>query len=103
MLKLSTLFRNHVLTCNNNAFSAFTLLVGRQKEHPACKMSDEVLLAWLSVWNKVETIYIYGPAHSTDPIISCFIKIQTGLTFLMLAYPGCPGIEAVKWVSCNTN
>jgi len=24
-------------------------------------------------------------------VISCFIKIQTGLTFLMPAYPGCPG------------
>jgi len=26
------------------------------------------------------------------PIISWFIKIQIGLTFLTLAYPGCPGI-----------
>jgi len=25
------------------------------------------------------------------PIISCFIKIQTGLTFLVLAYSGGPG------------
>jgi len=29
----------------------------------------------------------------------CFIKIQTGLTFLVLAYPGCRGKEAIKWVS----
>jgi len=28
--------------------------------------------------------------------ISCFIKIKTGLTFLVLAYPGCSGKEAVK-------
>jgi len=28
-----------------------------------------------------------------------FIKIQNGFTFLMPAYPGCPGKEAVKWVS----
>jgi len=34
-----------------------------------------------------------------QPIISCFIKIQIGLTVLVLAYPGCPGKEAVKWVS----
>jgi len=26
------------------------------------------------------------------------IKIQTGLTFLELAYPGYPGKETVKWV-----
>jgi len=33
------------------------------------------------------------------PIISCFIKIQTGLTFLVPAYPGCPRKEAIKRVS----
>jgi len=32
------------------------------------------------------------------PIISCFIKIQNGSAFLVPAYPGCPGKEAVKWV-----
>jgi len=31
--------------------------------------------------------------------LACFIKIQIGLTFLVLAYPGCPGIRAIKWVS----
>ena len=30
--------------------------------------------------------------------ISCFIKIQIGYTFLVPAYPGCPGKEAVKWL-----
>ena len=34
-----------------------------------------------------------------NPVISCFIKIQMGLTFLVLAYPGCPGRETVKQVS----
>ena len=28
------------------------------------------------------------------------IKIPIGLTFLVPAYPGCPGKESVKWVSC---
>jgi len=32
---------------------------------------------------------------SQNLIISCLI-IQTGFTFLLLAYPGCPGKEAVK-------
>jgi len=31
------------------------------------------------------------------PIISCFIKIQSGSAFLVLAYPGCPVKAAVKW------
>jgi len=33
------------------------------------------------------------------PIISCFVKIQIGLTVLVPAYPGCPKKEAVKRVS----
>ena len=37
--------------------------------------------------------------HMVHPIISCFIKIHIGLTFLVLAYPGCPGKEAIKQVS----
>ena len=31
------------------AFSALTLLVGRQEGHPACKKLEGGLLAWLSV------------------------------------------------------
>ena len=40
------------------------------------------VLAWLSVWSKVQT---------------CSSKIQIGFTFLVPAHPGCPGKEAVKW------
>jgi len=37
------------------AFSALTLLVGRQEGHPACKKRSGGVLAWLSVWSKVQT------------------------------------------------
>jgi len=40
-----------------------------------------------------------GPADATasrNPIICCLIQIQTGFTFLVPVYPGCPGKEAVK-------
>ena len=37
------------------AFSALTLLVGRQEGHPACKKPSGGVLAWLSVWSKVHT------------------------------------------------
>jgi len=30
--------------------------------------------------------------------LSCSSKIQIGFTFLVPAYPGCPGKEAVKWL-----
>ena len=38
-----------------DAFSALTLLVGRQEGHPACKKMSGGVLAWLSVWSKVQT------------------------------------------------
>ena len=33
--------------------------------------------------------------------VSCSSKIQIGFTFLVLAYPGCPGKEAVKWLQLS--
>jgi len=46
------------------AFSALTLLVGRQEGHLACKKLSGGVLAWLSVWSEVQTC-IYGPADAT--------------------------------------
>ena len=37
------------------AFSALTLLVGRQEGHPACKKLSVGVLAWLSAWSEVQT------------------------------------------------
>jgi len=37
------------------AFSALTLLVGRQEGHPACKKLSDGVLAWLSLWSEVQT------------------------------------------------
>ena len=37
------------------AFSALTLLVGRQEGHPARKKQSGEVLAWLSVWSEVQT------------------------------------------------
>ena len=38
-----------------SAFSALTLLVGRQEGHPVCKKLSGGVLAWLSVWSTVQT------------------------------------------------
>ena len=38
-----------------SAFSALTLLVGRQEGHPACKKLSGGVLAWLSDWSEVQT------------------------------------------------
>jgi len=32
-------------------------------------------------------------------LMPCFVSIQIGFTFLVPAYPGCPGKERVKWVT----
>jgi len=50
-----------MLCLNVVAFSALTLLVGRQEGHPACKKPSGVVLAWLSVCSEVQT----DPADAT--------------------------------------
>jgi len=42
-----------------HAFSALTLLVGRQEEHPACKKLSSEVQAWLSVWSEVQMTCIW--------------------------------------------
>jgi len=38
-----------------DTFSALTLLVGRQKGHPARTKQSGGVLVWLSVWSEVQT------------------------------------------------
>jgi len=64
-----------------NAFSALTLLVGRQEGRPACKKPSGEILAWLSVWSEVQMICIWSCWCHCHPIISCSSKIQNGLPF----------------------
>jgi len=51
------------------AFSALTLLVGRQEGHPACKNLSGGVLAWLSVWSKVQNCIwpSWCHCHSLSP------------------------------------
>jgi len=72
------------------------LLVGWQEGHPACKKLSGEVLAWLSVWNKVQThMAQLMPLPLT---VSCFSKIQIGFTFLVPAHPGSPEKAADKRV-----
>ena len=48
-------FSQPVCVCVCVAFSALALLVGRQEGHPAGKKLSDGVLAWLSVWSKVQT------------------------------------------------
>ena len=80
-----------ILAC---AFSAFTLLVGRQEGHPACKKLSGGVLAWLSVWSEVQTCM--AQLMPLPLTVSCFSEIQAGFTFLVPAHPGSPRQRAVK-------
>ena len=60
-----------------NAFSALTLLVGRQEGHPACKKLSGEVLAWLERGADLHMAQLM-PLPLT---VSCFSKIQIGLPF----------------------
>ena len=67
----------YVNVSQSSAFSALTLLVGRQEGHPACK--NRVMgccRGYLSgLWSVVQ-IVAYGPADATtsqNPTISCLV------------------------------
>ena len=73
-----------------------TLLVGWQEGHPACKKR----VAGVGV---VVCLERGADLHMAQlmplPLtVSCSSKIQIGFTFLVPAYPGCPGKEAIKWL-----
>ena len=48
-------------------------------------VKKSMVLAWLFVWGNVRMICIWPRWCHCYPIISCFIKVQIGLTFLMPA------------------
>jgi len=54
-LKFYKYFRTLVFKIKNFAFSALTLLVGRQEGHPACEILSGGVLAWLALWSEVQT------------------------------------------------
>jgi len=58
------------------AFSALTLLIGRQEEHPACKKLNNEALAWLSICSEVQMICIQSSRCHCHPVIPDFIKIH---------------------------
>jgi len=73
-----------------------TLLVGRQEGHPACKKE------WWSTGVVIcleRGVDLHMAQLMPQPLtVSCSSKIQIGFAFLVSAYLGCPGKEAVKWL-----
>ena len=75
---------------HSNAFSALTPLAGWQEEHPVHKnLSDEVL-AWLSVWSKVQMTCVRSSWCKCHPIISALVKSR-------MIYPSGTGLLRLSW------
>jgi len=72
------------------AFSALTLLVGRQEGHPACKKLSSGVLAWLSVWSEVQTCIWPSGCHCHSLYVASE-KSRLVFTFLVPAHSGSPG------------
>jgi len=88
-----------------HAFSALTLLVGWQEGHLACKKLSGGVLARLFVWGEVQICIWPSWCHyhslSVAPV-NAGRFYQNGSAFLVLAYPGCPGEKAIKWISSSS-
>ena len=76
-------------TLSSCAFSALTLLVGWQEGHRACKKLSEGVLAWLSVWSKVQTCIWLSWCHYHS--LSLVSVNPDWFTFLVPAHRGSPG------------
>ena len=89
--------RNSVVTKLElyHAFSALTLLVGRQEGHPACKTTEWWGAGVVICLERGANLYT---AQLMPLTVSCFSKIQIGFTFLVPAHLGSPGKRAVKQV-----
>jgi len=74
-----------------------TLLVGRQEGHPTCKKTERWGAGVVICQERGADLHMAN-LMPLPLIVSCSSKIQIGFTFLVPAYPGCPGKEAVKWL-----
>jgi len=86
-----------IITSPQRAFSALTLLVGRQEGHPACK-KNWVVRCWCGYRSGARCRVAYGPSWCHCHSLFCFSKIQISFTFLVPAHLGSPRQRAVKWV-----
>ena len=78
-----------------------TLLVGRQEGHPACKKTEWWGAGMVICLERGADLHMAAIMAQLMPLlltVSCSSKIQVGSTYLVPAYPGCPGKEAVKWL-----
>ena len=81
------------------AFSALTLLVGRQEGHPACKKLSCGVLAVVVCLERGADLHM-AQLMPLPLTVSCFSKIQIGFTFLVQAHPGQRAVKRVCVCEC---
>ena len=79
------------------AFSALTLLVGRQEGHLACKKTEWWGAGMVICMERGADLHM-AQLMPLPLTVSCFSKIQIGFTFLVPAHLGSPRKRAVKRV-----
>ena len=67
--------------------------------HNSVKKTSSAVPAFTVTENTEQMICIWSSWRHSHPVISYFVKIQNDFTFLVPAYPGFSGNEAIKWVS----
>ena len=90
-------YKLHLLAYSLFAFSALTLLVGRQEGHPARKNFEWCSTGMVICLERDADLHM-AQLMPLPLTVSCFNKTQIGFTFLVPAYPGSPGKGAVKRV-----
>jgi len=80
-----------------HAFSALTLLAGRQEGHPVCKKTEWWVAGLVICLERGADLHT-AQLMPLPLTITCFSKIQIGFAFLVPAYLGSPGKKAFKRV-----
>jgi len=79
------------------AFSALTLLVGRQEGHSACKKLEQWGAGMVICLERDADLHV-AQLMPLPLTASCFSKIQIRFTFLLPAHPDSPEQRAVQRV-----
>jgi len=88
-------FLKHLSFCRIWYYCALTLLVGWQEGHPACKKTEQWGAGVVFCLERGADLHM-AQLMPLPLAVSCFSKIQIGITFLVPAHPGSLGLRAVK-------
>ena len=100
LLNIARIYK--LLTCLLTlAFSALTLLVGRQEGHPACKKLSGGVPEWLSVWSEVQICIWPSWCHCHSlPLASVKSRLVLPFWYRLTWVVGSPGKGPLNGSAC---